>query len=312
MKILVTGGAGFVGANLCKRLLGDGHEVAAVDNFITGSSKNIRDLKKYPKFTFIKHDITKPWPKNFELLTSNFELIFHLACPTGVNNLVPLAEEMLLTCSIGTRNILELAKKTGATVLFTSSSEVYGDPKVSPQKEDYTGNVDPVGIRSPYEEGKRFSESLTLMYARKYRLDAKIVRVFNTYGPKMSEKDTRVIPQFLRQALSDQPLTIHGKGLQTRTHCYVDDLVNGLILVILKGQKGQVYNVGGEAQISVVDLAKMIVVYTHSKSPLRFVERPLHDHQSRQPDLAKIKKLGWKQKINLEEGIRKTIEAKNK
>src|SRR3990167_3536779 len=288
MKILITGGAGFVGANLCKRLLGDGHEVAAVDNFITGSSKNIRDLKKYPKFTFIKHDITKPWPKNFELLTSNFELIFHLACPTGANNLVPLAEEMLLTCSIGTRNILELAKKTGATVLFTSSSEVYGDPKVSPQKEDYTGNVDPVGIRSPYEEGKRFSESLTLMYARKYRLDAKIVRVFNTYGPKMSEKDTRVIPALLFRALNNQPLTIYGDGLQRRTFCYVDDLVNGLLQVIEKGNNGQVYNIGNNTEISILDLAEVILKITGSRSRFQFLPRPSHDHQRRLPSLEKI------------------------
>src|SRR3990167_10081170 len=160
MKILITGGAGFVGANLCKVLLDECHEVVAVDNFITGSRKNISDLKSYPKFTFIKHDITKPWPKNFELRTSNFELIYHLACPTGVPNLGPLAEEMITTCSIGTKNILEIARKTGAKFLFTSSSEVYGDPLVFPQEESYRGNVDTTGWRSPYEEGKRFSESL--------------------------------------------------------------------------------------------------------------------------------------------------------
>src|SRR3990170_1892735 len=299
MKILVTGGGGFVGADLFKVLLYEGHEVVAVDNFITGSRKNISDLKSYPKFTFIKHDITKPWPKNFELRTSNFELIYHLACPTGVDNLIPLAEEMLLTCSIGTRNVLELARKTKAKVLLTSSSEVYGDPQVSPQKEDYTGNVDPTGLRSPYEEGKRFTESLTLMYVRKHNVDAKIARVFNTYGPKMSQKDTRVIPQFLRQALANQPLTIHGQGLQTRTHCYSDDLVEGVILVIANGQQGQVYNVGGDQQISVIDLAKMIVAQSRSKSQLKFTRRPAHDHQSRQPDLTKIKNLGWRPKVNL-------------
>ena len=312
MKILVTGGAGFIGTNLCKRLLEEGHKVVAVDNFITGSPKNSHDLRVFPKFTFIKHDIVKPFHTNYKLRTTNYKLICHLACPTGVDNLIPLAEEMLLTCSIGTRNVLELARKTKAKVLLTSSSEVYGDPQVSPQKEDYTGNVDPTGLRSPYEEGKRFAESLMLMYVRKYNVDAKIVRVFNTYGPCMSQKDTRVIPAFLHQALSDQPLTIHGKGLQTRTHCYVDDLVEGLILVILKGQKGKVYNLGGEIQISIVNLAKLILKYTRSKSPLKFVKRPPHDHQSRQPDLSKIKKLGWKQKISLEEGIRKTMEAKNK
>src|SRR3990167_2417453 len=308
MKILVTGGAGFIGTNLCKRLLGEGHEVAAVDNFITGSPKNSHDLRVFPKFTFIKHDIVKPFHTNYKLRTTNYKLIFHLACPTGVDNLIPLAEEMLLTCSIGTRNVLELAGKTKTKVLFTSSSEVYGDPEVSPQKEDYTGNVDPTGVRSPYEEGKRFAESLTLMYVRKHNVDAKIARVFNTYGPKMSPKDTRVIPAFLRQALNGQPLTIHGKGLQTRTFCYVNDLIEGLMLIISKGQRGHVYNVGGDQQISVVNLAKSLLAQSHLGNPLKFTKRPAHDHQSRQPDLTKIKNFGWRQKVNLQEGLKRTIE----
>ena len=308
-KVLVTGGAGFIGANLCKKLLEEDHEIVAVDNFITGSPKNIRDLRVFPKFTFIKHDITKPFHTNYKLRTTSFELIYHLACPTGVDNLIPLAEEMLLTCSIGTRNVLELAGKTKAKVLFTSSSEVYGDPEVSPQKEDYTGNVDPTGVRSPYEEGKRFAESLTLMYVRKHNVDAKIARVFNTYGPKMSPKDTRVIPAFLRQALNGQPLTIHGKGLQTRTFCYVNDLIEGLMLIISKGQSGHVYNVGGDQQISVVNLAKLILAQSHLGNPLKFTKRPAHDHESRQPDLTKIKNLGWRQKVNLQEGLKRTIEA---
>ena len=308
MKILVTGGAGFVGANLCKVLLDEGHEVVAVDNFITGSRKNISDLKSYPKFTFIKHDITKPWPKNFELRTSNFELIYHLACPTGVDNLIPMAEEMLLTCSVGTRNVLELARKTKAKILFTSSSEVYGDPQISPQKEDYTGNVDPVGIRSPYEEGKRLAESLTLMYVRKYNLDAKIVRVFNTYGPQMSNGDNRAIPIFLRQALGGKPITVHGKGLQARTFCYVDDLIEGLITVMEKGTRGQVYNLGDDKEIKIVDLAELIIKLSNPKSGLEFIKRPAHDHQNRLPNLEKIRKLGWSPKTNLKEGLVKTIQ----
>lgn len=308
MRILVTGAAGLIGSNLCEKLLMDGHQVVAVDNFITGSPDNIKSLKSFPKFTFIKHDITKSFPKNFELLTFNFELIFHLACPTGVPNLGPLAEEMLLTCSLGTRNILELAKKHKAKVLFTSSSEVYGDPQVSPQNESYTGNVDPVGFRSPYEEGKRFAESLIMMYVKKYKLDAKIVRVFNTYGPGMSAEESRVIARFLGQTFKDRPLTVYGKGLQKRTFCFVDDLVDGLILVMKKGKSGEVYNLGSDQQISIINLAKLILKLTNSKSTIKFVERAKHDHQSRLPDLKRVKNLGWKLNVNLIEGIKRTFE----
>lgn len=309
MHILVTGAAGLIGSNLCKKLLEEGHEVVGVDNLITGSRENIKDLKSFPKFTFIKQDITKPF-SSFQLPTSSLQLIYHLACPTGVPNLGPLAEEMLLTCSLGTRNIMELAKKHQAKVLFTSSSEVYGDPEVFPQDESYTGNVDPVGFRSPYEEGKRFSESLIMMYARKYKIDAKIVRVFNTYGPGMSSEESRVIARFLRQALNGQPLTVHGKGLQKRTFCYVDDLVDGLILVMEKGKSGEVYNLGSNKQVSILDLAKLIIKLTKSKSSILKVKRPSHDHQARLPSLEKVKKLGWKSKVSLKKGLHLTINCK--
>lgn len=305
MKVLVTGGAGFIGANLCQRLLASGHNVVAVDNLITGQLKNIKPLTAHPQFTFIKHDITKPLTINHKPLTINH--IYHLACPTGVTNLVPMARQMLLTCSLGTINVMQLALKNKAKVVFTSSSEIYGDPQVSPQTETYTGNVDPTGVRSPYEEGKRFAESLILMYVRKYNLDVKIVRVFNTYGPFMSQKDTRVIPTFLRQAQSGKPLTIHGDGSQTRTFCYVDDLIDGILKVTQKGKKGEVYNLGSDRQITIKDLAKLIIKMTGTKSGLKFIKRPAHDHQSRQPDLTKVKKLGWKPKVRPEEGIEKTM-----
>ena len=316
-RILITGGAGFIGTNLCKRLLNLGNEVAIIDNLITSDGKNLKQFKKNPKFKFIKHDIIKPWPKTLNSQLSTLNSIYHLACPTGIPNLTKLAEEMLLTCSIGTRNVLELAKKTRAKVLFTSSSEVYGDPKVFPQTEDYTGNVDPTGVRSPYEEGKRFSESLITMFVRKYNVDAKIVRVFNTYGPGMADDDSRVIPRFLDQILKNKPLTVEGRGLQTRTFCYVDDLVDGLLLIMEKGKKGEVYNLGSDKEVKIIDLAKLIIDIVGSrpkddrplaeKSKITFVIRPAHDHKSRLPSLKKVKSLGWKPKVSLEEGLKKTL-----
>ena len=306
-KVLVTGGAGFIGSNLCIRLLAIGYNVVAVDNLITGGQKNIKQLISNPNFTFIKHDINEPWPKNFKFKISNLKFIYHLACPTGVPNLGPLSEEMITTCSVGTRNILEVARESGAKFLFTSSSEVYGDPLVFPQEESYRGNVDTCGLRSPYEEGKRFSESLILMYVRKYNIDAKIVRVFNTYGPSMSPKDIRVIPNFLRQTNSGLPLTLHGEGNQKRTFCNVDDLVEGLVLVIEKGERGEVYNLGHDMEISIIDLARLILKITGSKNPIQTVPRPGHDHERRLPSLKKTKQLGWYPKISLEEGLKTTI-----
>ncbi|MDO8658244.1 MAG: NAD-dependent epimerase/dehydratase family protein [Candidatus Levybacteria bacterium] len=313
-RILVTGGAGLIGSHLCGRLLSKGHKVICVDNLITGDKKNINSLLQSPNFKFIEFDITKdistlnslPRRQAGQLSTLNY--IYHLACPTGVPNLVTLAEEMLLTCSIGTRNVLELARKTKAKLIFVSSSEVYGDPEIFPQSEEYTGNVDPIGIRSPYEEGKRFAESLVMMYVRKYNVDARIVRVFNTYGQCVLDKDSRVIPKFLRQIKTSEPLTVEGRGEQTRTFCYVDDLVDGLILVLNKGLAGEVYNIGSDREIRIIDLAKLMIKITKSKSKIKFVKRPTHDHKRRLPDLAKIKKLGWRSNIDLKIGILKTIQ----
>ena len=307
MQILVTGAAGFIGSNLCKRLLEAGHHVLGMDNFITSDASNLVDLKRFKKFTFIKHDITKPLPRKVQSSKFKVQSIYHLACPTGVPNLGPLAEEMLLACSAGTRNMLELALTRKAKFLLTSSSEVYGDPQVSPQTEEYTGNVSPTGIRSPYEEGKRFAESLVATYVRKYKLGACIVRVFNTYGPGMAKSDSRVIPRFLQQAINGKPLTIHGTGNQTRTFCYVDDLVDGLTLVMKKGKPGEVYNLGGDREYTIADVAKLIIKTTDSKSELKRVDRPAHDHQRRQPGLAKIRKLGWQQEVTLARGLQLTI-----
>lgn len=308
-KILVTGGAGFIGSNVCKVLLEKGYSVIAIDNFITSTNKNLKDLLANKNFSFIEHDITERFTTAQSKKLSGSIAIFHLACPTGVPNLIPMAEEMLMTCSVGTKNILELARKNKSTVIFTSSSEVYGDPKVFPQTEEYNGDVDPRGVRSSYEEGKRFSESLIMMYVRKYNVDARIVRVFNTYGVGMSRKDFRVIPIFLKQALSNAPIPVEGTGNQKRTFCYVDDLVSGLLLVWKKGKKGEAYNLGGDEEVTINKLAKIILRMTGSKSKIKYVKRPSHDHQSRKPELSKIKKLGWSQKVSLSEGLQRVLNS---
>ena len=306
--VLVTGGAGFIGTNLCKLLLDQGNNVIAIDNFITSSGDNLKELRKHQNFTFIKHDITQPLPASIRKHEARIREIFHLACPTGVPNVTKLGEEMLLTCSVGTRNVLETARANKAKLLFTSSSEVYGDPEIFPQAEDYTGNVDQIGVRSTYEEGKRFSESLVAMYVRKYNLDAKIVRIFNTYGPHMTLTDTRVIPNFIQQIKSNKPLTVQGKGNQRRTFCYVDDLVAGFLTVMEKGKTGEAHNLGGDQEYTIKELAETVIKLTSTKQKISFIPRPGHDHQARRPDLKKVKKLGWKQKIKLEEGLKKTLE----
>lgn len=308
MKILITGVAGFIGSNLAEHLLRQGDKVSGLDNFITSCPENIKRLSTYQNFIFFEADISNPhFSQKASLGDQKFDEIYHLACPTGVPNLVPLAEEMLLACSYGTKNILDIAGKTKARFLFTSSSEVYGDPAVFPQKEEYTGNVSSTGWRSPYEEGKRFAESLTSTYARKYGLEAKLVRVFNTYGPNMCEKDSRVIPRFIRQLEEDKPLTIHGDGAQSRTFCYIEDLIEALVLVIKKGKSGQVYNVGSAEQLSIKDLAELMSKIYGSRLKVKYEIRPAHDHQARVPSLEKIKRLGWKPKTSLEKGLQKTF-----
>jgi nucleoside-diphosphate-sugar epimerase len=301
-QVLVTGGAGLIGAGLCERLLQDGFKVTCIDNFITSSKQNIINLLADTNFTLVEHDITNQLPE--KVINTKFETIYHLACPTGVPNLTKLSLEMLRTCSIGTENILELALKHKAKLVFTSSSEVYGDPLVFPQSEDYTGNVDPVGIRSPYEEGKRYAESLVISYVRRHNLDAKIVRLFNTYGPKQFD-DTRVITRFMKAAADNKPIPVEGRGEQTRTFCYVDDLVNALLIINEKGTKGEIYNAGSDTEISILELANLVKFATGSKSKIAFIPRPPHDHKRRQPDLSKLKSLGWRQNVGIYEGLKR-------
>lgn len=307
MNILITGGAGFIGSNLTRKLLANGDTVTCVDNLITSNHTNIDDLKTSPRFQFIKTDITTDQFKRYSQEFNKIDVIYHLACPTGVPNIQPLSEQMLMTCSIGTKNVFELAIKHNCKVLLTSSSEVYGDPKVFPQAEEYTGNVDPVGHRSPYEEGKRFAESLVRTYSLKYTVDAKIVRIFNTYGPFAANSDTRVVPQFIQNALSGKPLIVKGTGKYKRTFCFVDDLLDGFLTIVEKGSIGQVYNLGGDKEISIQNLARLIIKLSNSTSQIKFIDSDFHDHKRRKPLLDKVKKLGWSQKTNLEQGLIKTI-----
>ena len=303
--ILVTGGAGLIGEALCKRLLDGGNRVICVDNFITSSKANIKDLSKNPNFVLIEDDITNNISELLDKKRIKVSEIYHLACPTGVPNIAKMPFEMLRTSSIGTEKILNIALKHKAQFLFTSSSEIYGDPLVFPQKEDYAGNADPTGPSSQYEEGKRFAESLILSYVRKLGLDAKIVRLFNTYGPKRYE-DLRVTTKFLKFAKANKPIPVEGDGSQKRTFCYVDDLVEALILIMKKGKRGEVYNAGSDTQVSILELANLVKFATNSKSSIKFVKRPAHDHQARLPDLTKLKSLGWRQNIGIYEGLKKT------
>ncbi len=307
--IVITGGAGFIGTNLCQTILAQKNQVICIDNFITSSEENIKEFKNNPLFTFINHDITNPLPKQlFDKKNLTIDTIFDLACPTGVSNLITLAEEMLMTCSIGTKNLLDLAVHHGASFLLTSSSEVYGDPEIFPQTETYTGNTMTIGTRSAYEEGKRFAESLVYLYVHKYHLDGRIVRIFNTYGTHMQLTDSRVIPRFIKQLKNNEPLSVQGDGSQRRTFCYVDDLIEGLLTVMEKGESGEIYNLGSEEEISIKELAQKIQSLSHKNISLTYIDRPKHDHQGRRPSLDKINKLGWQPKISLRSGLEKTLQ----
>ncbi|MCU7843914.1 MAG: GDP-mannose 4,6-dehydratase [Candidatus Thiodiazotropha sp. (ex Monitilora ramsayi)] len=301
-NILVTGGAGFVGSNLCRHLVTSGSIVDCVDNLITGREESISDLMDYNSFQFIKKDITdSDFVSIFK--QNNYDEIFHLACPTGVPNIGRLAEEMLITCSKGTDNVLTLARLCNAKLVYTSSAEVYGDPKVFPQTESYNGDVDPVGPRSAYEEGKRFSEALVSMYVKKYGVDAEIVRLFNTFGSGMSPDDTRVIPQFFKKIRLGENIVIYGDGNQTRAHMHVKDLVRGLVLVTAKGTPGDVYNIGGSKQMTIKQLAELIDSLTSSTVNIEYRPHFIEDHGGRLPDTNRIQSLGWKPVVSIAEGL---------
>lgn len=309
MKCLVAGGAGFIGSHLCSLLLDDGYGVVCLDNFITGDKKNITPLLKNPQFEFIEQDVAQP------ISIPNLGYIFHLASPASPNKKSPRSYinhpiETLLANSIGTYQLLELAKKLQARFLYASSSEVYGDPSVSPQSETYFGNVNPVGVRSVYDEGKRFGEAITMAYVRKYNLNARIVRIFNTYGPGMQRDDGRVVSNFIAQAIAQKPITIYGDGRQTRSCCYISDMVDGLKQAMFEDEaKGQVINIGNPDERTILELATIIKKMTNSSSKIVFEELPEDDPRTRKPDIKKAEDiLGWKPKVGLEEGLKKTIE----
>lgn len=302
---LVTGGAGFIGSYLCDFLIAKGYRVICLDNLITGSEKNIGQLKGNPNFEFIEADVCKSIN-----LTEPVNYIFHLASPASPTDFEKIPEEVLLANSLGALNVLKIASGTKAKLLMVSTSEVYGDPKEHPQKETYWGNVNSFGPRSCYDESKRFSESATYVYIKKYAIDARIVRIFNTYGPRMRKDDGRVISNFINQALEGKPLTVYGKGEQTRSFCFVSDLVEGISKAMFtQGTKGEVINLGNPEEYKIIDLAQKIKKLTNSASEIVFGNLPPDDPSQRQPDISKAKRLlSWEPKVTVNEGLLKTIE----
>lgn len=302
--MVVTGGAGFLGAYLCQRLLRLDFKVICLDNLITGSRKNIAHLSADRNFCFIKHDVTK-----HIALKEKISLILHFASPASPVDYLNYPIQTLKVGSLGTHNALGLAKKNKARFLLASTSEVYGDPLLHPQAEDYWGNVNCIGPRGVYDEAKRFAEAITMAYHRTHNIDTRIVRIFNTYGPRMRKNDGRAIPNFISQALEDKPLTVYGKGLQTRSFCYVDDLIDGIMkLLLVKGEAYLPTNIGNPSEMRLIDLAKTIIALTQSKSKIRFRRLPIDDPRQRKPDISRAKRfLSWQPKVELKSGLSKTI-----
>lgn len=301
-KILVTGAAGFLGTHVCRRLLADGHVVIGLDNFSTGFKENLTSLLKHPSFSLIKHDITQP-------INIEVDCIVNLACPASPRWYQADPIQTTKTSFIGTLNLLELAHKLGATLLHASTSEVYGSPLEHPQREEYWGNVNPIGIRSCYDEGKRAAESLCFDFRRVYGTSVKVVRIFNTYGPLMGVADGRVVSTFVAQALKGEPLTMFGSGLQTRSFCYIDDLVDGLCRVLWSPEEvAGPLNLGNPYEVTLLELAQKILALTGSESKLVFDPLPQDDPPQRCPDITKIKALlGWSPVVSLEDGLARTI-----
>lgn len=306
-SVLVTGGAGFIGSHLCDKLIENGYKVVCLDNFITGSKRNVEHLIGNPNFELIESDIAS----NEKTLIPKVDYVFHLASPASPIDYQDNPEETLLANSMGTLNVLNLAKEDGAKVLIVSTSEIYGNPLEHPQKETYYGNVNSFGPRSCYDESKRFAEAATYVFIHKYGLDARIVRIFNTYGPRMQKDDGRVISNFVNEALSGIDINADGDGTQTRSFCYVSDMVEGLYKAMFEDKtNGEVFNLGNPEEFTIKDLAEKIIQMTGSKSKLNFTGkfRP-DDPMRRQPDITKAKNLlGWEPKVNLDEGLGKTIE----
>ena len=306
---LVSGGAGFIGSHLCEELLNRKYKVICVDNLLTGSKNNIAHLLENPDFTFIEHDITNPLPiANSQSPIANY--IYHLASPASPPKYQKFSRQTLLVNSQGTYHLLQLALSHKSKFLLASTSEVYGDPLSHPQKETYWGNVNPVGLRSCYDESKRFAEALTMDFIRNDDLDGRIVRIFNTYGPRMDKEDGRVVSNFINQSLDEKPLTVYGQGTQTRSLCFVDDMVEGLISACEKQNTNkEVINLGNPDEKSILDIANIIISLTHSKSDIIFHPLPSDDPERRKPDITKAQKLlNWSPKTELEKGLIATID----
>jgi UDP-glucuronate decarboxylase len=302
MRILITGGSGFIGSHLSQRLLNEGHDVLVVDNFYTSSRENISHLLNNPKFEIIRHDVTTP-------IDLEVDAIYHLACPASPIHYQRFPVQTIKTSIIGSLNMLELANRLQIPILLSSTSEVYGDPQISPQVEEYWGNVNPIGIRACYDEGKRAAETLFFDFHRQYGVNIKVARIFNTYGPNMSPGDGRVVSNFIMQALRSEDITIYGDGSQTRSFCYVDDLVTGLIKLMESPDSvhGPI-NLGNPIERTVKNLAELVISKTKSKSKIIFHELPQDDPKQRKPDISKAREiLNWEPKMDIDQGLENTI-----
>ena len=302
MKTIVTGGAGFLGSHLCDLLLDKGHEVICIDNLVTGNAKNIEHIKS-DKFTYLKHDITKPI-----YFGDKIDYIFHLASPASPIDYLELPIQTLKVGALGTYNMLGLAKEQGARFLLASTSETYGDPLVNPQPESYWGNVNPIGPRGVYDEAKRYAEAITMAYHRYHDVDTRIARIFNTYGPRMRAGDGRVVPNFINQALKGEDITVYGDGSQTRSFCYVSDLIDGIYRLMMSDFVEPV-NIGNPNEMSVLEFAERVIEIIGSDSRVVFEELPVDDPKVRRPDISRAKEvLGWEPKVGLDEGLKRTVE----
>jgi len=302
LRIVITGGAGFVGSHLCDRWLADGHEVVAVDNFLTGRPENVGHLKGRKDFQLLEQDVSEALP-----VDGKVDFVFHLASPASPVDYLEHPIETMLVSSIGTKHALDLARANDAGFLIASTSECYGDPKEHPQKETYWGHVNPIGPRSVYDEAKRFGEAMTMSYNREFGVNTHIVRIFNTYGPRMKLNDGRVVPNFIDQALRGKPITIYGEGKQTRSFCYVSDLVDGITRLMLSGEH-EPTNIGNPTELTILEFAEVIQKLVGSHCKLEFKPMPQDDPKQRKPDISKAKRLlGWEPKTGLEEGLRETI-----
>ena len=309
MRVLITGAAGFLGSHLCDRLLGDGHEVVGMDNFITGNPNNLAHIAGHDRFMFIRHDVS-----DFIFVPGKIDAVMHFASPASPNASSPLGYvnlpiQTMKAGALGTHNTLGVARAHGARFLLASTSEIYGNPLEHPQKESYYGHVNPIGTRSVYDEAKRFAEALTMAYHRFHGLDTAIVRIFNTYGPRMHLDDGRVVPNFLQQALKGEPLTVYGDGLQTRSFCYVDDLVEGILRLLFSSEHDPV-NIGNPTETTILEFADTINRVTQNQAGTVFkpMQRGTGDPQRRQPDITRARQiLNWEPTVSLEDGLQKTI-----